>query len=162
MHFSKWHYNKSLYKRRHARYWFQWTTEISIVMTSAHHNFGTIWPNLITIVAKFIKKSCVINILFSNFDARGTLIPRIKAEHATMQIRTRTAFFNKHFYTSPHCKKCLYTEYCFRVLDSAQSPFYLELKASLYIKKLKPGVNKQIQMLTVNVICCCVNIYSHL
>ena len=57
----------SLWKWRHANYWFQWTTKILTTLTLTHHSFRTIWPNSVIILAKFMKNSCAIWIYFFEF-----------------------------------------------------------------------------------------------
>ena len=68
--------------------------------------------------------------------------------HLSTRIKEHThsdknSHIYKHLHTSPHCKS-KYNHSCFRILDTANSPFSLKLKEALYIQKLKPDLNKQI------------------
>ena len=68
------------------------------------------------------------------------LSTRIK-EHT---VSNKNSHIFKHLSSSPNCRTN-YSQSCFRILDTAHSPFSLKLKESLYIKKYKPDLNKQIQ-----------------
>ena len=70
------------------------------------------------------------------------LSTRIKEYTAT----DKNSHIFRHLLSSPHCKNN-YTQSCFRILDTAHTPFALKLKEALYIKKREPNLNKQIQHL---------------
>ena len=70
----------------------------------------------------------------------------VKTLYVTHTISDKNSHIFKHFLSSPQCKTN-YTQSCFRILDTAHSSFSLKLKEALYIKKLKPDLNKQIHHL---------------
>ena len=45
---------------------------------------------------------------------------------------------------NPQCKS-IYDENCFTILDSARTKYTLKLKEGMYIKWLKPSLNKQVK-----------------
>ena len=57
----------------------------------------------------------------------------------------KNSFIYKLLHTSPQCKTKNLS--CFRILGTANSSFTLKHKEVLYIKKLKPNLNKQIHQI---------------
>ena len=50
----------------------------------------------------------------------------------------------QHFLKNPQCKFTC-DENCFSILDSARTKYTLKLKEGMYIKWLKPSLNKQVK-----------------